>query len=279
MPVYNAEQFVAEAVESILNQTFGNFEFLILDDGSTDGSLEILRRYADRDPRIHLTSRANKGVVASLNELLDQARGEFIARMDADDVAMPERFQKQVDFLRATPGTSWSEARCKSSTPRGIPLCEWCTVQDHEVIDSTYLRGEHVTVMSHPSIMMYRDAVLAVGKYHPIKTSEDVDLFLRLAEYGRIANIPRSSSSTATTKPTSRTPRRFTRRLTGSTGRSSAMRIGGGIFLSCRCRRRRSGRSPEAETPPPETQQNNTEIWAWCGLRGTGPGHARRVLA
>ena len=114
------EKYVAEAVESILNQTLGDFEFLILDDGSTDGSLEILRRYADRDPRIHLTSRANKGVVASLNELLDQARGEFIARMDADDVAMPERFQKQVDFLRATPGTSWSEARCKSSTPRGI---------------------------------------------------------------------------------------------------------------------------------------------------------------
>src|SRR5215831_14409203 len=79
MPVYNAERFVAEAVESILGQTLGDFEFLILDDGSTDGSLEILRDYASRDARIRLTSRPNKGVAATLNELIDQSRGQFLA--------------------------------------------------------------------------------------------------------------------------------------------------------------------------------------------------------
>src|SRR5271157_5690501 len=84
MPVYNAERYVAEAVESILTQTFRDFEFLIIDDGSTDSSGAILRRYAERDPRIWLLSRPNTGYVVALNELLGLARGELLARMDAD---------------------------------------------------------------------------------------------------------------------------------------------------------------------------------------------------
>jgi GT2 family glycosyltransferase len=190
MAVYNAEPFVAEAVESILGQTLGDFEFLILDDGSTDGSLAILRRYAGQDPRIRLVSRANRGLVASLNELLDLARGEFIARMDADDVAMPERFQREVDFLRAHPDCVLVGSRVQLIDPEGDPLGDWCTLQEHEAIDATYLRGERVAAISHPAIMMCHDAVLAIGKYRPMEAIEDVDLFLRLAEYGRIANIP-----------------------------------------------------------------------------------------
>ena len=89
MPVYNAERYVAEAVESILDQTLGDFEFLIVDDGSTDGSRRILERYAARDPRIRLASRPNTGYLVALNEMLAAARGEFIARMDSDDVALP----------------------------------------------------------------------------------------------------------------------------------------------------------------------------------------------
>ena len=142
MAVYNAERYVAEAVESILNQTFGDFEFLILDDGSTDGSLDILRRYAERDPRIRLTSRPNQGLVASLNELVDQARGEFIARMDADDVSLPERFQREVDYLRDHPECVLVGSRVRLIDPDGDPLCDWCTMQEHEAIDAFYLRGQ-----------------------------------------------------------------------------------------------------------------------------------------
>jgi len=87
MPVYNAERYLVEAVESILTQTFDDFEFIIIDDGSTDGSRPILERFARRDDRIRLVSRPNTGMTRALNEGLDLACGEFIARMDADDVS------------------------------------------------------------------------------------------------------------------------------------------------------------------------------------------------
>jgi glycosyltransferase involved in cell wall biosynthesis len=190
MPVYNAERYVAEAVESILGQTLGDFEFLILDDGSTDGSLGVLRRYADRDPRIRLTSRPNTGLAPTLNELIDQSRGEFLARMDADDVALPERFEKQIAYLRAHPECVLVGSRVRLIDPDGDPLCDWCNRQDHESLDANFLRGERSTEISHPAIMMRRDAVLAVGKYRTFPVIEDVDLFLRLAERGRIANLP-----------------------------------------------------------------------------------------
>ena len=102
MPVYNAERYVAEAVESILNQTLGDFEFLI-EDSSSDATTDILRRYAEREPRIRLDVRPKRSLVLVLNEQIDPARGEFIARMDADDVALPERFQLEVDYLRDHP--------------------------------------------------------------------------------------------------------------------------------------------------------------------------------
>src|ERR1700726_1508117 len=103
MPVYNAERYVAEAVESILSQTFADFEFIIIDDGSKDRSLAILEEYAARDPRIRLVSRPNTGIVKALNQGLALASGELVARMDADDIAMPERLAKQRDYLADHP--------------------------------------------------------------------------------------------------------------------------------------------------------------------------------
>src|SRR5947209_11594067 len=89
MSVYNGQEYVAEAIESILGQTFGDFEFHILDDGSKDNSMEILRRYEAQDKRIKLTGRPNKGLTKTLNELFAESTGEFLARMDCDDVALP----------------------------------------------------------------------------------------------------------------------------------------------------------------------------------------------
>src|SRR5689334_11381918 len=103
MPAYNVEKFVAEAVESILQQTFEEFELNIIDDGSTDGTLSILERYAQRDRRIRLVSRPNQGVVRTRNELLDMSRGELIAKMDSDDISTPDRFQLQVQYLQDHP--------------------------------------------------------------------------------------------------------------------------------------------------------------------------------
>ena len=103
MTVWNTERFVAEAVESILNQTYRDFEFLILDDGSTDRTPEILRAYAAKDDRIRLWTEPHRGLVRSRNDILDKSRGSFIAVMDADDVALPLRFERQIEYLNAHP--------------------------------------------------------------------------------------------------------------------------------------------------------------------------------
>lgn len=99
MPVYNAEKFLAEAIESILGQTYQNFELIILDDGSEDNSLNIIKSYATKDSRINTISHENKGLVKTLNEGLKLANGNYICRMDADDISKSRRLEKQVHFL------------------------------------------------------------------------------------------------------------------------------------------------------------------------------------
>src|SRR5246127_2844835 len=99
MAVYNSAAVVAEAVDSVLNQTFRDFEFIIIDDGSTDSSGDILRQYAQRDARIRLYAQENCGLIASLNRGCKLAQGRYIARMDADDISLPARFEKQFRFL------------------------------------------------------------------------------------------------------------------------------------------------------------------------------------
>ena len=190
MPVYNTETYIAEAVESILAQSYRNFEFIIIDDGSTDRSLAILECYADQDARIRLSSRAHAGYLIRLNEMLEEARGDFIARMDADDVAMPERFIKQIDFLDAHPEVVAVGSRILAIDSDGDPIAEFCTAQDHEEIDRAHLdvRGGFI---NHPVAMIRTGAIRTIGGYRAdYWPAEDVDLWLRLAEIGRLANVP-----------------------------------------------------------------------------------------
>jgi Sulfotransferase family/Glycosyl transferase family 2 len=189
MPVYNAKRYLAEAVESILGQTFRDFEFLIIDDGSTDRSLAILKRYAARDARIRLSSGPNAGLVARLNEMLHQARGDLIARMDADDVALPERFARQVEFLRSHPEVDVVGGAQEHVGAKGHLLSVHYDPQGHEEIDERALAG--ACPINHPSVMMRRKAVLAVGGYRAeMLPAEDLDLWLRMGERGRLANLP-----------------------------------------------------------------------------------------
>lgn len=106
MPVYNAEKYVSSAIESILNQTFRDFELLILDDGSKDGSLEIIKYYAKQDSRIKYFHRKNRGLPYTLNELIRKADGKYIARMDHDDIAFRDRFKIQYDYMEKNPSVS-----------------------------------------------------------------------------------------------------------------------------------------------------------------------------
>ncbi len=188
MSVYNAERFVAAAVESILCQTFKNFEFLIVDDGSTDRSHAILKRYAATDSRIRLFSRSNAGYVTALNDLLQLSQGKFIARMDADDVAQLDRFQLQVARLQQEPDLVCVGGAHAMIDERGRWLTCLAMPETHEEIQALALAGH--TPINHPCAMMRRSAVLQVGAYNTAMTPcEDLDLWLRLGELGRLANL------------------------------------------------------------------------------------------
>ena len=190
MPAYNASRYVGDAVESVLAQTYRNFEYIIIDDGSTDGTTQILQRLAHKDPRIRLVSRPNTGYAVALNEALGLAQGPFIARMDADDICLPERFQKEVDYLNAHPECVLVGTRVMLIDPDGAPLWEMEGIEiEHDQIEKQLLVCGWSIV--HPAVMMRRDVVDRIGGYKPeFVPVEDHDLFLRLAEVGKLANLP-----------------------------------------------------------------------------------------
>lgn len=191
MSVYNGERFLESAIDSVLTQTFTDFEFLILDDGSRDSSPAIIAAAAARDSRIRPIVRENRGLVASLNQLLDEARAPLIARMDADDLCMPDRFAKQIAFLAAHPdhGVIGSYTRDIDEDGAAYPS----SGADHPVTHEAFVHNiEHGgPLIAHPSVLYRRDVVLAAGGYHAaFRHCEDFDLWLRLAHRTRIANLP-----------------------------------------------------------------------------------------
>ena len=189
MPVYNAQRYLAAAVDSVLAQTYRDFELIAVDDGSPDQSLAMLRDYASRDNRIRVISRANTGIVGALNDGLAAATGELVARMDADDIAMPQRFERQVQFLAAHPDHVLVGSQVLLIDPEGEPLCtKRDTEYTHERIDAAHL--SHRWPLVHPTVMMRRAAVNAVGRYRTkYQWLEDLDLFLRMAEIGKLASL------------------------------------------------------------------------------------------
>ena len=188
MPVYNSEKYVAEAVESVLAQTFGNFEFLIIDDGSSDGSLAILKRYKEKDQRICLVNRPNTGYVVALNEMLVLAQGKYIARMDSDDVALPERFSRQVEFLESNSGVVCVGGSFELIDEKGRLLTCLEPPQSNDDIQKLLLAGH--SSICHPCTMMCRQAVIDLGGYNEsMMPTEDLDLWLRLGEVGALANL------------------------------------------------------------------------------------------
>ena len=190
MPVYNAARYLEEAVQSILAQTYRSFEFVIVNDGSTDRSGKILERSARRDARIRLISRPNTGIVVALNDGLKQCKGELLARMDGDDVSMPQRFERQIAFLDQHPEILCVGCRVLGIDPYGGVLFTSEHKLAHDEIDAQLLAGSGWSVV-HPAAMMRRDALVAVGGYRKeFQWAEDLDLFLRLAERGRLANLP-----------------------------------------------------------------------------------------
>ena len=180
------------ALDSISAQTVRDFEWIAVDDGSTDESLKILRRHAARDPRLRIISRPNTGIISALNEGLAAAHGRFIARMDADDEAAPNRFARQLDRFESDPtlvalgsAVTFMDAAGQSVQACPRPLA-------HAEIEQRLLAGDGGT-MIHPAVMARTDAIRAVGGYRLLQRDaqyyEDLDLYLRLARIGSLANL------------------------------------------------------------------------------------------
>jgi len=189
LPVFNAGRFVAEAVQSIIAQTFTDFEVVVVDDGSSDCSPEILRRLAEKDGRIRVINRPNTGIVGALNDAITLAKGELLARMDADDIALPDRFARQVAYLDNHPDCAAVGGAVVVIDGDGDEICRREVATDHETIDRELIESRGGRIC-HPTVMMRTDVVRRVGCYRQeYLWAEDIDLFLRLAEVGRLANL------------------------------------------------------------------------------------------
>lgn len=190
LPVYNGERFLREAIDSILAQTFTDFEFLLLNDGSTDGSEAIIQSYTD--PRIvYVKNERNEGLINTLNKALDLARGEYVARMDADDASAPERLQVQKAWLDQNPETAVVASFSTETDEDGKPLGFFAPDRRYVTAPEIRRRLPRMNCLTHPSIMA-RAAVLKEYRYAANqKNIEDYDLWLRLAADGfRLEKIP-----------------------------------------------------------------------------------------
>lgn len=185
MPVYNGERYLVAAINSILAQTFNDFELIIIDDGSTDNSVQVLREYEKQDSRIRLIVRENRNLATTLNEIIYLARGRWIARMDQDDIALPHRFERQLQWLDQTGadicgswvrlfGTSASHILKHSQTDAAIKM---------EMLFST--------PFAHPTVMMRAELVKRLNYDKTWEKCEDYDLWERAARAGwQMTNVP-----------------------------------------------------------------------------------------
>jgi len=183
MPVYNAEAYLQEAIESILRQTLANFEFLIVDDGSTDNSVAIIKSYNDARIRFVQNER-NLGISATLNRGIELASCELIARMDADDISYPARLQKQYDFFTANPDCALLSAWAQEVTETGEPIRTEKWRRPFFYYNLTF-----ECWIYHPTVMYRRSAVLDAGAYST-PYSEDYDLWWHLARRYKIDTLP-----------------------------------------------------------------------------------------
>lgn len=191
MGVYNGLPFLREAVESVLKQTCGDFEFLVCDDCSADGSGEVLAELAAGDGRIRLLkNEKNLGLAATLNRCLAQARGTYIARMDCDDASLPERFTRQKQWLEAHPEVAAVGTAVEYMDDRGNVYGRTPHPEERLYGLNDVVRG---SVLVHPSVMLRTGALRAVGGYsvNALTTrAEDYDLWCKLCEHGgRVANM------------------------------------------------------------------------------------------
>jgi glycosyltransferase involved in cell wall biosynthesis len=184
MPVYNGERYLREAIGSILRQTFTDFEFIIINDGSTDGTAAIINSYTDR--RIRLINQTNRGLVYSLNRGIEEARGKYIARMDADDVSAATRLSTELELFKSKPNAAIVGTSVIRIDESGRQLgADYYLAHDNEIRQDMALRCP----FAHGSVIVRKDLVRQAGGYRQeFWPAEDYDLWRRVAPLGELVN-------------------------------------------------------------------------------------------
>lgn len=186
MCTYNTEKFLAEAIESVLAQTYHDFEFIIWDDGSTDNTKEVVERY--NDSRIKYFYHVNTGLGMALRLACAEAKGEYIARMDSDDISLPERFAQETAFLDQHPEYVLVSSAVYDIDGNGKLLGRVFPCSDDRVLRGVL--SYPASMISHPMVMMRRNAYERAGGYIPIRKSQDMLFWSRMAKQGKFYNIP-----------------------------------------------------------------------------------------
>jgi glycosyltransferase involved in cell wall biosynthesis len=187
LPVYNGEEHLSECIESVLSQTFKDFEFIIVDDASTDNTAQMLKEFAKKDKRINIvTHKVNQKQTVAANTACKYTKGKYIARMDADDIALPNRFMRQVTFLEENTKIGLLGSWVDIIDNNGTFLKIWYTHSTNQYLGWNLLFGAS---FAHSSVMMRRDCIEQVGFYQ-LHQAEDYDLWSRLSRITNVANLP-----------------------------------------------------------------------------------------
>jgi glycosyltransferase involved in cell wall biosynthesis len=187
MTAYNSESYIAEAIESVLNQTFFNFEFVIIDDASTDGTWPIIQRFAAQDSRIVVfKNKFNLGIPANRNKLVSLAKGKYLAWQDADDVSRPRRLEKQYQLMLSSPKVGicggWLEFFADGKV---------ISVRKYQALDSE-LRKKifRYSPVAQPAAMITREVFVKIGLYNEqLPVAEDLELAFRIGQFYQFANL------------------------------------------------------------------------------------------
>lgn len=189
LPVYNGEKYVAETIESVLNQTFTDFEFIIIDDGSTDNTAKITDAFAKKDKRIVAVRQQNIGLVDTLNKGLNLAKAKYIARIDADDICLKQRFELQYNYMQQRPNLAVLGGCINIMDESGKFIRKGIYPLKGQEMAKFIVDG---SPLAHPAVMLNKELVLKTGGYRKAFTHcEDYDLWLRLFDEGyQIENLP-----------------------------------------------------------------------------------------
>ena len=187
MSTYNREEYISSAIESILNQTYGDFEFIIIDDCSADNTAKIIQQYSERDSRISFfRNEKNKGLIANLNFGISQARGIYIARMDDDDISFPERFEKQLNFLESNQDITVLGTYVETIGEKYKNT--WVTTPDPDILNISL---NFFNPICHPTVMMRKSFLEEHGLKYDVLYAEDYSLWKDiLINGGKFANLP-----------------------------------------------------------------------------------------